>query len=243
VAKKAQHEPHANHERWLVSYADFITLLFAFFVVMYAISDLNSRKAKSLAQSVRFATHFSGSGGTEEPGVLRGTSINMKAQRAGGQVALLEQWVRQSSAVYEFLSKELPEDFSKNEDATKQIDERGVVLALPARKLFEPGTANATTEAETYIGKLVAAAAKFHNGVLIVGTTARIVMPEGSPYVHSIDLQLARLSELERIAIEKFHVPPDRVEIRSLSAKHAAGGYASAAQVDRAATIELIVAR
>ena len=46
------HEEHENHERWLVSYADFITLLFAFFVVMYAISTLNEGKYKVLADSL-----------------------------------------------------------------------------------------------------------------------------------------------------------------------------------------------
>ena len=39
MAKKHKHEEHENHERWLVSYADFITLLFAFFVVLYASAD------------------------------------------------------------------------------------------------------------------------------------------------------------------------------------------------------------
>lgn len=41
MARKRRAEEHENHERWLVSYADFITLLFAFFVVMYAVSSVN----------------------------------------------------------------------------------------------------------------------------------------------------------------------------------------------------------
>ena len=46
---------HENHERWLVSYADFITLLFAFFVVMFASSQANKLKAKDISASVREA--------------------------------------------------------------------------------------------------------------------------------------------------------------------------------------------
>lgn len=45
-------EDHINHERWLVSYADFITLLFAFFVVMYAISSVNVGKYRVLSESL-----------------------------------------------------------------------------------------------------------------------------------------------------------------------------------------------
>ncbi|HHJ37889.1 MAG: hypothetical protein AXA67_02030 [Methylothermaceae bacteria B42] len=52
VRARAFDEEHENHERWLVSYADFITLLFAFFVVMYAISSLNEGKYKVLAESL-----------------------------------------------------------------------------------------------------------------------------------------------------------------------------------------------
>src|ERR1035438_2902497 len=46
---------HANHERWLVSYADFITLLFAFFVVMFASTQSDRNKAKDVSDSVRQA--------------------------------------------------------------------------------------------------------------------------------------------------------------------------------------------
>src|SRR3569832_888337 len=52
MARKKFEEEHENHERWLVSYADFITLLFAFFVVMYAISSVNESKYRVLSESL-----------------------------------------------------------------------------------------------------------------------------------------------------------------------------------------------
>ncbi|WP_044870368.1 flagellar motor protein MotD [Pseudomonas sp. LFM046] len=52
MARRRRHEEHENHERWLVSYADFITLLFAFFVVMYSISSINEGKYKILSESL-----------------------------------------------------------------------------------------------------------------------------------------------------------------------------------------------
>ena len=52
MARRRHHEEHENHERWLVSYADFITLLFAFFVVMYSISSINEGKYKIISQAL-----------------------------------------------------------------------------------------------------------------------------------------------------------------------------------------------
>ena len=50
--RRRQHEDEENLERWLVSYADFITLLFAFFVVMYAVSSVNEGKYRVLSESL-----------------------------------------------------------------------------------------------------------------------------------------------------------------------------------------------
>lgn len=55
MARRKREEEHDNHERWLVSYADFITLLFAFFVVMYALSSVNEGKYRILSDSMASA--------------------------------------------------------------------------------------------------------------------------------------------------------------------------------------------
>ena len=57
MARRQHQEEQENHERWMVSYADFVTLLFAFFVVMYAISSVNEGKYRVLSDSMvrRFA--------------------------------------------------------------------------------------------------------------------------------------------------------------------------------------------
>jgi chemotaxis protein MotB len=57
MARRRHHEEHENHERWLVSYADFITLLFAFFVVMYAVSSVNEGKMRVLSDSLIATFH------------------------------------------------------------------------------------------------------------------------------------------------------------------------------------------
>jgi flagellar motor protein MotB len=55
MSRRKRHPEHVNHERWLVSYADFITLLFAFFVVLYASAQVDKRKVGRLAMSIQVA--------------------------------------------------------------------------------------------------------------------------------------------------------------------------------------------
>lgn len=55
MARRKRPEEHVNHERWLISYADFITLLFAFFVVMYAVSSVNEGKYRVLSDTLEAA--------------------------------------------------------------------------------------------------------------------------------------------------------------------------------------------
>ncbi len=243
MAKKQHHAEHVNHERWLVSYADFITLLFAFFVVLYSISDLNSKKARSVSQSVRFAMNFVGSGGTNEPGVFGGRSMDPSANRGGGAVGQLDQWIREAGTVYEFLSEELGKELEQSQDSTKKIDERGVVLAIPARWIFESGSDRPNEKAEEFLGRVIEAARKFHRDILISGVSSRAVYPDGSRFRDSIDLQLSRLASLERVVTDAMQFPSDRVEIRSQTKRSVAGGFASPAQVERSAIIELIVLR
>jgi chemotaxis protein MotB len=79
--KKKHEEEHENHERWLVSYADFITLLFAFFVVMYSVSRVDNKRMEQVASSIRWAMHMSGTGGVGQMPIFNGPPSE------GGQVA------------------------------------------------------------------------------------------------------------------------------------------------------------
>ena len=71
--RKPKHaEEHVNHERWLVSYADFITLLFAFFVVLYSVSRVDNKKMQQASASIQWALNYSGTGGVGSIPILDG---------------------------------------------------------------------------------------------------------------------------------------------------------------------------
>src|ERR1700683_2899202 len=77
MPKKHAPEPE-NHERWLVSYADFITLLFAFFVVMFASTQSDKTKAKAVSESVKDGLELGRFSGTLSTVLGRGKNENSK---------------------------------------------------------------------------------------------------------------------------------------------------------------------
>ena len=99
MRRKRHQEDPENHERWLVSYADFITLLFAFFTVLYATSERNLEKTKEFQQSVQKflvkAGAFGGSGSKVDQGEQHNTPIEPPIktyeQTAVGAVELQEK--------------------------------------------------------------------------------------------------------------------------------------------------------
>lgn len=82
MSRKKHAEAHENHERWLVSYADFITLLFAFFVVMYAVSSVNEGKYRVLSDSMQTAFRTS-SPHSVKPIQVGGMAGNPSSQAVG----------------------------------------------------------------------------------------------------------------------------------------------------------------
>ena len=72
MTKKHKHPEHQNMEAWIISYADMVTLLFALFVVLYAIGQTELGKLQKLKKSMTFAMHYSGLGGTDKPGLHKG---------------------------------------------------------------------------------------------------------------------------------------------------------------------------
>lgn len=81
MSRKKKHPEHVNHERWLVSYADFITLLFAFFVVLFASSQADKKKQSDLSSAMQSA--FTPLGAFEAhsktPPLTQGSSASINA--------------------------------------------------------------------------------------------------------------------------------------------------------------------
>jgi len=107
MAKKHKHEEHVNHERWVISFADMMTLLFALFVVLYALGQADLSKAKQLKDSIQFAFHIAGEGKTKDDGIF-------EKQKGGGETIMPAPLVNaQDGSMKEFLQDTLPREFEE----------------------------------------------------------------------------------------------------------------------------------
>ncbi len=139
MAKKKKHEEHENLERWLVSYSDFMTLLFATFVVLYALSQSDVNSFKSIEEALRRA--FSQNVFDAQQSILTGQDSILEGQSGANNPLMLEymsQKYEQSS--YDEVKSEI-EKLNK-EGVNAIIEERGLVIRLNDKAVqFTRGTA------------------------------------------------------------------------------------------------------
>jgi chemotaxis protein MotB len=144
MARKKYDESVENHERWLISYADFITLLFAFFVVMYAISVVNEGKYKVFSVSLGDAF-----GGTSTPTPLPAGQVQpiislptiLEKRRAEAMKREKERLTRLAQALSSTLAP-----LVKEGKVRVTQNSRGVTVEINASVLFDPGEARLTSE-------------------------------------------------------------------------------------------------
>ncbi|XLZ70168.1 flagellar motor protein MotD [Massilia sp. SR12] len=131
-----------NHERWLISYADFITLLFAFFVVMYAISSVNVGKYKVFSDALGDA--FGGAGAAPPTNTeVQSLPIPNPAQRKRNEQIKREK--EQMQRLAKDLSSTLAPLVKEGKVRVTQ-NSRGVSVEINASVLFNPGDARLTGE-------------------------------------------------------------------------------------------------
>jgi chemotaxis protein MotB len=149
--RKGKKHEHVNHERWLVSYADFITLLFAFFVVMFAVSQVDSKKLGRFVESVSYAFQIKGvfpenQGSPLARGGSAGNSIIPLVVAERPTFLPHRAPSRQANAA--LISLETKLEAAGLADAVRvRHDPRGVAIALPEKDFFYAGTATLRPEA------------------------------------------------------------------------------------------------
>jgi chemotaxis protein MotB len=222
---RKRHPEHANHERWLVSYADFITLMFAFFVIMYAISKADADRFKAVSKGLKkaFGAEFdqgAAGGGIGGPATLApiestipkgGPVPGMTGASSPNPGAATGEELKHFS---DLLSDSLSLELTANETA-KHVqllnDPRGLVVRMQAKGFYDPGDVGVRVDALPVLDKIGKVLAAAHNNIRVEGHTDN--GPTSSTrYPSNWELSTARASWLVRYLIQNAHVEPQLLE-------------------------------
>ncbi len=198
---KKKHEEHENMERWLVSYADFITLLFAFFVVMYSVSSVNEGKYRVMSNALK--SSFSN---TRPIGELSIMNLPIEKSR---QIVVTERQKPQSNA-RTFLKVANSITESKVPDGVKITStERGLSIRIKDDALFSSGSADLNPQIKEFLDLIAGLVRELPNLIAVEGHTDNRPIRTAT-YPSNWDLSTARANTLLRYFTEHHHLRADR---------------------------------
>jgi chemotaxis protein MotB len=236
MRRRKKHEaPHENHERWLLSYADFITLLMIFFVIMYSMSNVDKEKYKQVASG--FQKAMGGGGGANIIGVEGKVSIDESTPINTNIVEATEE--QKLERVKEAVDSYLKSSGLADSVETK-VEERGLVLSFKDSLFFDSGKAEIKPDQVKKlieIGKLLNQPIINESYIRVEGHTDNVPM-YSYLYKSNWDLSVIRASNVAQILINQSGIRPDRVsatgygEFRPKADNKTADGRASNRRVD-----------
>jgi len=197
---KKKHEEHENHERWLVSYADFITMLFAFFVVMYSISSVNEGRFRTVSESIKAALNPI----VSPPNVP--TPFQVGANRP---TSIVPNVVPSRDVAVRRLRQTLKSLQTDVRIETIQVTEQGdlsIVLSLPELVLFESGAAVLRAEAMPFLQSLAEVLVELDRQVKVQGHTDNVPI-RSAQFPSNWELSAIRAVMVVRALGELYGVP------------------------------------
>jgi chemotaxis protein MotB len=211
MARKKKPEEHANHERWLVSYADFITLLFAFFVTMYAISQVDAKKMGKLVQSMRtaFDTQVF-EAGSQRLSLSDGTMGGVEQQKL---VESIHPMVATGDTALNRMRETIQGRLVRERfvDKVRFVqDKRGLVISLTEAGFFEPGEAELKGSSLIVLDAIAEAVLNAPNQIRIEGHTDNTPI-HTERYPSNWELSTARATYIISYLTGKFPFEPHRL--------------------------------
>jgi chemotaxis protein MotB len=224
--KHADHEEHENHERWLITYADMITLLMAFFVMMYGLSILDLKKfdqfkagvAKQLGKSPILdggqGILLAGTGVAQASAPAIGSGNRDGADDAAQQTGDLtrDNLAKLAGSVQQRIS-----EAGLDGSVATQLDPRGLVVYVANRTLFNSGSAMLSFDGLRVLDQIAQVIAPIDNQVIVEGHTDSVPIRRGGLYPSNWELSTARATQVLRWMVEVRGLP---------SVRFSAAGYA-----------------
>lgn len=221
MALKKAPEKHVNHERWLVSYADFITLLFAVFVVLYAMGQSDKKKVEEVMQAIQQSFGMATAGAsapkvnvipsqtmTVIPSLKPEIKVNpMGRTRSGqGKTRAEEKDFRQiKSAVEAYLVKQ-----GAQTKVTLEITRRGLIVSLKEAGFFNSGQATIKPEAYELINTIAEVMTQYNNPLRVEGHTDNVPI-NTAQFPSNWELSTARATNGLKYLLKSFDVDANKI--------------------------------
>jgi chemotaxis protein MotB len=249
--RKKKPEAHANHERWLVSYADFITLLFAVFVTLFAMSQTDKRKVEEVIASLRESFGYAKSSPMSKVNVLDSTelsqipSITPPASR--GPMNPQMPFSKNSKNRYQGEEK----DFKKarasleayllkngmQDKVSLEITRRGLVVSLKEAGFFDSGSADIKVSSYQLLAKVAESLSDYSNQIRVEGHTDNVPI-NTHVFPSNWELSAARATNIVRHLVSYYKFEPENLsatgyaEFRAVADNGNADGRAKNRRVD-----------
>ena len=202
MARRRKRVDHDNHERWLISYADFVTLLFAFFVVMYSISSVNEGKYKTFSNSLSIA--FASRPGSASTGIapnqqeqmLKALVDNRTARMGEQQRKIQERMKKLESGISQVMLSMINQGL-----VGVSQSKRGVVIDISASSLFKTGDATLQPEVLDVLQQVAAVLSREDQSIEVEGHTDDVPI-KTAQFPSNWELSSARASSVTRMLID-----------------------------------------
>lgn len=220
MARKKNQGGHENLERWLVSYADLLTLMFALFVVLFASSQSDRGKAQKMAESVRKAleegqvtTVIAGIlGGSAEKKAKGNAEVAAKPPKAeaaqGGQG---RQALAELLPALEYLNRELKAEIAAGK-LQVHMEGRGLVVSLAEAAFFPSGEATLLPATYDSLDKIAAVIRDLPNPVRLEGHTDSVPI-HNSRFRSNWELSAARGIAMLELLTTRCKIPVSRLAV------------------------------
>ncbi len=223
MARKKEPEKHVNHERWLVSYADFITLLFAVFVTLYAMSQSDKKKTEEVMQSIQQSFGMVQAGApSPKMNILPSSQMSItpsikpevsvmpgsRGARGMGKTRATEKDFRQiKSSIEAYLVKQ-----GAQSKVNLTITRRGLIVSLKEAGFFDSGQAQIKPSAYELINTIAEVMTQYNNPLRLEGHTDNVPI-NTSQFPSNWELSTARAVNGLKYLIRNFGVDPDKISV------------------------------
>jgi chemotaxis protein MotB len=224
MRRKRRHETAHHRDRWLVSYADFITLLFAFFVVLYSAAQVDKRRSAQVASAIQTAFHRNGS--------LPPSTVNSGSPQLATAPATSDE---QQSELKKQIEQTLAAEINNGDVAVRSSPE-GLVISLREVGFFDSGSAEIKASSAAAFAHLAEILRENGSVIRIEGHTDNVPI-HNSHFSSNWDLSTARATATIRLLI-RYKLKPELMaasgyaEFHPVASNDTAEGRASNRRVD-----------